>query len=276
MADTYTALLRFILQEDMENVNQWGSIFNSAVTDLVQEAIAEKSIVDVTFGDVVLTSQNGLTDQSRPMFIEAIGDPGTTRTITVPRLAKLYGFGNNTNPSESVQIKTPTSSAIEIDAADSPTIVFVDSVNDTVHTLGRADGLIPGPAWTDIDLYEDGIAGVVVTAKYSKQGDLVTIRVPSFVHTFAAGVATMPFRVGAPAGTLPVPLQVQGTLPNRDPGIPDWIVDNTLGQNLAVHFAVITNVNRIQWVNADVVAMSTAGTRTLQRIATYVYSTKTD
>ena len=53
MADTFTPLLRFIMQESLQNDNQWGGIFNSALTDLVDEALSGKQLVDLTFGDEV-------------------------------------------------------------------------------------------------------------------------------------------------------------------------------------------------------------------------------
>ncbi len=39
MADTFTNNLRFILQTDLANVNQWGSLHNRSVTDLIEQAL---------------------------------------------------------------------------------------------------------------------------------------------------------------------------------------------------------------------------------------------
>lgn len=272
MADTYTALLRFILQADMANENQWGSIFNSAVTELVEEAIASKAVIDVTSGDVVLTSQNGLTDQSRPMFIEAIGNPGTMRKITVPSLTKLYGFGNNTGPTETVEIATATSASVEITGAQSPTIVFVDSVNDTVHTLGRANAMAPGSDWVDIDLYEEGQAGVVVVASWSKQGDYTSIYIPAFIHTFTGLIMAM--REGGPAGTLSPELVINGP----DFQTQDLIKDDAGGGNVPVEvvFTMSSITSRIQWLANGQTTFLNAVPRQLSHDAVYTYSTRSD
>lgn len=224
MADTYTPLLRFIMQQDMQNENQWGSIFNTAVTDLVEEALGAKVIVDVTFGNETLNSQNGLSDQSRHMFIEAIGNPGTKRVITVPTLTKLYGVGNNTFPTEPIEIKTATGSGIEITQSQSPTIVFVDSVNDSVHVLGRTNAIEPASQFIEVDLFEDGQTLVVADAVYSVQGTYVTIIIPIFSHTFTGLLRRLRFTSNA--GVVPAAIKYTATPPIS---FPVWAVDGTIG-----------------------------------------------
>lgn len=208
MADTYTPLLRFIMQQDMANENQWGSIFNSAVTDLVEEALGAKTFVDVSFGDVTLSSQNGLTDQSRHMLIEVIGNPGVARTIIVPTLTKLYGIGNNTSPDFDVTIKTATGTGVVIEAGRSPTLVFVDSANDVVHVLGRINAIEPASDWVNVELFEDG-QGSVGFADYSVQGTYVTIFMPSISHAFTGLLRRLRFTSNA--GVVPAAIKYNGT-----------------------------------------------------------------
>ncbi len=224
MADTYTALRRFIMQQDMANENQWGTIFNSAVTDLVEEALGAKTFVDVTNGDVTLTAQNGLTDQSRHMFIEVIGNPGTMRTITVPKLTKLYGIANNTTPTETIEINTATGTGIELTLEQSPTIVFVDAVNDSVHVLGRVNAIDKATDWVSVDLFEDGQGLVVNNCEYSIQGTFVTILIPNWTHTFTGLLRRLRFTSNV--GVVPAAIKYAAT-----PVIsfPVWGTDFSLG-----------------------------------------------
>jgi hypothetical protein len=246
MADTFTSLLRFIMQQDMANDNQWGGIFNSAVTDLVDEAIAGKEVVDLTLGSVTLSSANGLSDGSRKMFIEAIGNPGAVRRITVPSLTKLYLVGNNTNPTHPIEIATSSSEAIEITQAQSPTVVFVDSANDRVQTLGRATAIKPGYPWVSMELFEDTIGGSVVTAFYTKEGEYTTLFIPPFSHTFTGTL--MALRAVSGAGALPTDVQyIGGTV---DVAWPAWVEDATNGL-VPAHFVMGVATARLQWIDAD-------------------------
>ena len=109
MVDTFTALLRYVLQTDQGNINQWGTIWNSAVSDLVDESIAGFVNIPISLGDVTLLPQNGLTDNQRPMHLRFTGSPGGTRTVTFPLLSKIYVVGNLTSPASNIIYTTPGS-----------------------------------------------------------------------------------------------------------------------------------------------------------------------
>lgn len=270
MADTYTSLLRFLMQEDLSNTNKWGGVFNAAVSDLVEEALAGKATIDVTFNDVTLTPKNGQPDNARPMFLEITGNPGAVRTITVPNSTKFYVIVNKTTPAQSIKMKSSASSAITITASQSPTIVFVDSTNSTIHTLGRSDAVANASAWTEIDLYEEGVAGVVVTAEYTKQGNMVTLYIPAFTHTFSGLI--MAFRVGGPSGVLPSEIAYTASI---EANWPTWVHDS--GNGLIPAYMRLSNVsNRIQWTDADPTTnlFTNGGTRRIFYDQTYTYTVK--
>lgn len=268
MADTFTPLLRFIMQQDMSNNNQWGGIFNSAVADLVDQALADKEIVDLTFGDVTLNAQNGLPDQSRRMFIEAIGSPGTVRRITVPSLTKLYAVGNNTNPTVPIEIATATSDAIEITDLQSPTIVFVDSVNDIIQTLGRSDAIPAGIPWIVMPLFEETVGGLVVNASYTVQGAYTTLFIPTFSHAFTG--LLMALRAVSGAGLLPAAVQYLGS--TVDVAWPTWVDDSGFGK-IRAHMILSSITPRIQWQDADpaFALFTNNGTRGIVYSQSYTY-----
>lgn len=246
MADTFTPLLRFIMQQDMQNDNQWGGIFNEAVAELVDEALAGKQIIDLTLGDVTLSSLNGLPDQSRKMFIEAIGNPGTKRRITVPSLTKLYAVGNNTSPTFPIEIATATSDPITITDLQSPTIVFVDSVNDIVQTLGRSDAIPAGIPWVEMELFEETVGSLVVTASYTKQGYFTTLFIPAFSHTFTG--LLMALRAVNGSGSIPTDVKYLGSTANV--GWPAWVEDSGFGL-IRANFLLVDITERLQWQDSD-------------------------
>jgi hypothetical protein len=267
MADTYTALLRFIMQTDAANINQWGSIFNSAVTELAEEAIAGKFFAEVTSGDVTLSTQNGLTDGGRNMFIDVIGNPGQPRTITVPTLNKLFVFQNDTNPPEDIMVQTALSDPITITAAQSPTIVFVDASNDSVHALGTAVGLIPAGDWISMPLFEETVGTLVTTAEYSVQGAFTMLYIPSFSHTFTGLLLAL--RAVSGVGSLPA--AVKWTLPITA-GFTSHIIDN--GVLVPSNMILDTANERIEWQDSDpsAVLYNLNGTRGLNYNAIFNYS----
>lgn len=151
MADTFTALLRLVLQETGGNQNVWGDINNASAVDLLEDAIAAISNIDVTAGNVVLTPANGAVDDARSMFLVASGNPGVARQIQVPSTSKLYIVSNETSPGFDVTIKTAAGSGVVISPATT-VAVRVDPVADDVFAIG------------DIPLATETVAGVAEIA----------------------------------------------------------------------------------------------------------------
>jgi hypothetical protein len=203
MADTFSPLLRAILQANGGNINLWGTIFNASVIDLLEEAITGVSTVDVTFGNVDLTPQNGLTDDARPMFLYVTGNPGATAIVTVPTLSKMYIVINATNPAQSIQVKTTLSAAITIRSTQSPCMIFVDSANNRVRHIGRANGVLPMSAYTTTAVtIKNRTAGTTgFNVKYAKQGHFVTLYIPS--HTVTTSDGNWNFNEALPASIAP-------------------------------------------------------------------------
>lgn len=202
MADTISPLLRLILQEQFANTNLWGNIWNGGAADLLDEAIGGVANIDVTLGNVTLASQNGQSDNSRPMFLRIFGNPGAAVTVTVPTLSKLYFVKNNTSPAFTVNIKTAASASFSIAPSQSPAVIFVDAANNRIRTIGRAGAIVPMDAWTTFVLaFSNATAGdTSINCRYAKQGHLVFFEVPGFSVTTSTGVL-------ASASTLPAAIR---------------------------------------------------------------------
>ena len=79
MASTYTDRLGLEKQGDGENPNSWGTILNTNVIDLVDDAIAGYEVVSVSSTGITLSDNNGSTDQSRNAALEFAGTLPTDR-----------------------------------------------------------------------------------------------------------------------------------------------------------------------------------------------------
>lgn len=266
MADTYSPLIRLALQGNLGNVNQWGTIFNAAVFDLVDKAVAGLQSIDLTAGaDVTLTALNGTPDTSRAMFLELTGNPGGTVNVTLPTLSKLYFILNTTSPGQTINLKTSLSSALAIAPSVAPCVVWVDPVNNRVRPLGRANGILPMSAYTTQAVtFANRTAGDTgITMKYAKQGHFVTLVVPHFSVTVSAGFT---FNENPPASILP------------DNGV-DTIVfqpDHLQGMGAGAVAAFFLNAaagNKWGWTNVGTTAFG-AGPYAQTNDRTHVYSTR--
>lgn len=207
MADTFTNNLRLILQTDQANVNQWGSLFNRSVTDLVEQVIAGSFSADVTATNVALTTVNGFPDTQRPMFIKAVGNPGIEREVVVPTLDKLYIFRNETSPGFDVEIKTTLNSGVVVPSGNQ-TMVWVDATDDQVRAIGAAGTTVaPGLAYLQVTptILNNSAGDTTVTIDYFTQGNLVFVGLRPFSTTVADTVFELDFTGvgGVPAALIP-------------------------------------------------------------------------
>lgn len=137
MADTFTALLRLVLQETGGNQNVWGFINNASAIDLIEDSIAAISDIDMTGGNVVLNPQNGAEDDTRAMFLVASGAPGGVNSIQVPSTSKLYICSNETvTTPEDVIVKTAAGTGVTV-RAGTMVALRVDPVADEVFEIGH-------------------------------------------------------------------------------------------------------------------------------------------
>lgn len=216
MADTFTNNLRLILQTDQANVNQWGSLYNRSVTDLVEQAIAGRSTLDVTVGSVTLQTLNGLVDTARSMALVVTGNPGVAREIIVPTLDKIYIVKNQTAPGFDVQVKTTLNTGVTV-APGVTTMVWVDAVDDVVRAIGASGASVaPGGVYQTVtpDFANDTGGDPTATINYFTQGALIHMQMEPFNTTIGATTFEIDWTGvgGVPAALIPG----EATSPNRD------------------------------------------------------------
>lgn len=132
MASTYTNRLGLEKQGDGENPNSWGTILNTNVIDLIDDAIAGYEVVSVSSTGITLSNNNGSTDQSRNAALEFAGTLTANVTITIPSEEKTYFIRENTTGSFAVQMKTAAGSAITLEQQNN---IFVACNGTDIYEL---------------------------------------------------------------------------------------------------------------------------------------------
>lgn len=126
MPSTYSPSLRIELIGDGEQDGIWGQTTNNNLGDLVEQAIAGVTTVDVTAADVTLTSFNGTVDEARSAVLEVDGSNVVTRNVIIPNAPKTYIVRNNT--SQTVGIKTSAGTAFNC-LTNTQATVYCDGAN---------------------------------------------------------------------------------------------------------------------------------------------------
>jgi hypothetical protein len=144
MASTYSPLLKIELIGTGEQSGTWGVTTNTNLGTLIEQSIAGTSTVDVTSGNITLTSNNGASDQARCMILNVTGTPGTPRNVIAPSSSKVYVVFNASNAA--VTVKGSATTGITIAAGGNAILAWNGS--DFVQTgggggdVGEAGGAI--------------------------------------------------------------------------------------------------------------------------------------
>lgn len=259
MTDTYSNRLRLALQEPFSNTNTWGNNFNAGVTDLVEQALAGVSEVDVTSGNVTLTTANGSDDEARSMFLVVGGTPGVARNVIVPTLPKLYVVLNDSDAAITVKTSAGMGAIVPIGAY---AMLFVDTVTNKVRSVGQYNAVAPATDWTDLVLsINNRTAGdSSVTCKWSRQGALVTFMMPAHSVTTSSGAWSF-------SGSIPAEIVPNSSFPfGSGCMVPAYVTGLSAGAAAALSIGAT-----IAFANVGIASFG-AGPFTLPRNLTFTYS----
>ena len=175
MADAFTPNIRLNQQEVGAKEDIWGPDLNTGVTQLIEQAIAEREGIDVTAGNVVLTEVDGADDTSRPSILRVTGTPGVARDITVPDVGaglpaqKWYILYNAADAA--VSLRTVTNTGVSV-AVGQSLLLMVDSVLDNVFSIALGgDVVFEAVNWQSGTFSINGSAGTG-TYRYASQGNI--------------------------------------------------------------------------------------------------------
>jgi len=114
MPSSYTPSLRLVLPVTGELVGTWGDVANQGLTELVDSAIAGTASVAMSDANYTLTVADGLTDESRKMFVVLTGTLTAQRNVVCPSVSKLYFVANTTSGGRSIVFKTNAGTGITV------------------------------------------------------------------------------------------------------------------------------------------------------------------
>jgi hypothetical protein len=136
MATSYTSLLGLALPVTGELAGTWGNTVNTAITALLDTAVAGTTTLS-TDADVTLTTTTGASNQARQAIIACTGARTGIKTITAPAQSKMYAIINATTGGYAVKIVGvgPTTG---VTVANGKTTVVVWNGSDFVEVLPSA------------------------------------------------------------------------------------------------------------------------------------------
>jgi hypothetical protein len=172
MPSTYSPSLRLELIGDGEQDGIWGQTTNNNFGELVEQAIAGITNVNVTAGDVTLTSFNGAVDEARSPVLNVSGTPGVTRNVIIPNHKKTYLVKNTSDAA--VGIKTASGSPATV-SSNGQSLLVCDGLGTVTNYLESAVITPPFPSgtamlfvqttaptgWTKVTTYNDAALRVV-------------------------------------------------------------------------------------------------------------------
>lgn len=130
MASTYSPKLRFELIGPGEQAGLWGNTTNKNIGQLIEQAIAGVSPVDLTSaggGTYTLSTLDGTVDQSRSAVIVCSGTPSGAVNVVIPTQTKLYVFRNSCG--QTIVVKTTAQIGGVTLLNGEATLVFCDGTN---------------------------------------------------------------------------------------------------------------------------------------------------
>jgi hypothetical protein len=143
----FTPLLGLALPTTGDLSGTWGTTVNTAITDLLDDAVAGTVTLSAN-ADVTLTTTNGADNQARNAIILWTASNGvTTRNITAPAQSKAYvvinaGTGSivvrGSGPTAGVTIPSVTRALVAWNGSD-----FVKIVSNPVVLTSDVSGTLP-------------------------------------------------------------------------------------------------------------------------------------
>ena len=150
MPASFTTRNRFTEQEIGSNENTWGNILNE-VLQLVDDSLDGIVSLDVTLGNEILTFLNGDTDEARNRILLITNNSGTSRTVTLPDVQKLYFVRVLNSSGSSTKITNSSdASGVTITEAYKETGILCNGATSALF-LSQLDALLQANNLSDLD-----------------------------------------------------------------------------------------------------------------------------
>lgn len=185
MTTTYSTPLRLAIQETGDNANTWGDILNDNTIELIEQAIAETSSIDLTVGtgSYTLTTANGNADEARRAILRFFGAPSVNRTVIIPSVSKVYVAYNAVSSSKTVTVSTGSGATVTIQPGKA-LVLYCDS--SAVYSANTNDVLLASNNLSDLQSIADALTNLGLSCFNS----LTANKVLTTNDTSAAGFVT--------------------------------------------------------------------------------------
>ena len=111
----HTTSLGLVKPAAGESAGTWGTLINTELTDMLEEAITGYVSIAITGNTTLTTNVTGTTCQSRHAIIRLTsGTLGSNSNIIVPDLAKIWVINNATTGGQTVTVKTANDAGVVI------------------------------------------------------------------------------------------------------------------------------------------------------------------
>ena len=199
MATSYSPSLKIALLGTGENTGTWGTLTNTNLGTLIEQAITGVQAIVISTANVTLTNSDGISNQARNAVLVATGTPAAIFDIIAPLVEKTYIVRNATTGGFDIRICGATGSAVSVKAGATvlvycDTVNFVQALNNTSVTAG-----------TNITIATVGDATAVSTSTTPTFNTIAATGLVKFTgasSNVTAGVGTLALRggqVGFPA-----------------------------------------------------------------------------
>ncbi len=237
MASTYTDNIKLDKQGVGDNINTWGTVLNTNVIDLVDEAVSGTVSIAIT-GNTSLTISNGATSNVRHKVLTFTGTLAANALITVPAIQKTWIIFNNTSGGFSLNVAPFGGTTVTVPAGETREI-YSDGTNcfKSLSSLMDRDGdtRVEVERTTDVDTIHLRAGGTTVLDATATEVTVnngaadVDFRVESTGNANALFVDAGNSRVGVNQASPAVPLHVKGAAGTSNSIIAETIAANASG-----------------------------------------------
>lgn len=137
MPTSYSTNLKFSLPATGELSGTWGTVTNTNIGTLIEEATVGAATVAMADANQTITITDGASSTGRAVYIQCTGALTAGRNLTVPTVNKNYIVENATTGGFDVTVKTAAGTGIAVKPG-TKRAVYVDATNvvEAINGLG--------------------------------------------------------------------------------------------------------------------------------------------
>jgi hypothetical protein len=196
MASTYSTNLKIDLMGTGEQDGTWGTVTNTNLGTLIEQAISgyvTQAITDGSGANTTITIPDGATGVARNMFIEMTGAlTFSTTSLIVPVNKKLYFIHNNTTGGFAVTVKVTGLTGVSV--PNGRKVILVSNGTDIVeaHNAISGNATVGGTLVVTGATTLTGAATLSSTLAVTGAATLSSTLAVTGITTVAAGTAALP------------------------------------------------------------------------------------